>query len=451
MDHSNIRLLSALTLAATLTACVTTSDRAYETDRNTRTHLETSASRQASDVNQTRSQPTQQAERPGESAASCNPDCRVKVEDAHPHEALAEHADRFGIDVNVEGKLLDPISVEVNEPTVDRLVRKLAAHGGYLVAQQGHQYTFYGTEVEEVTIAIALRHIEASDAATQLNRFEQIDVVVLQSANALVVRGSSEGARRAANFLEIIDYERPNVFLELMVVEYFHGDSFEWSFDIVNAQKGKVSDATFSPGGGLVTGQYDVIADLDKAFRVNLRALVDVNEARVVTNPHVAVRSGQPGQINFTEELNIILTNATENFGVTRNLQRLESGVRLNVTPQVLSTGFVDLNVDGEVSVFVPAPEGQFGIDRQTVKTEVLVEDGDTLVIGGLVTKQVTSTESGVPLLRRIPLVGKLFSAESSSEHYVETVIYITPHINKPDAFLPGKIEQDVERHFEDS
>lgn len=438
MDHSKIRLLSALMLSVGLTACVTTGDRANET----------AASRGAADAEWSNSRPAPQAERLGQPSGPCNPECRVKVTDAHPHEALAEHADRLGISVKVEGELLDPISVEVEEPTVDRLVRKIADHGGYLVLQQGKHYTFYGAEIEEVTIAFALRHMQASDAATQLSRFEEIDVVVLQSANALVVRGSSEEVRRAADFLEIIDYERPNVYLELLVVEYFHGDAFSWSFDIVNAQKGKVSDATFSPGGGLISGQYDVIADLDKAFRLNLRALVDEEEARIVTNPHVAVRSGQPGQINFTEELNIVLTNATENFGVTRSLQRLESGVRLNVTPQVLSSGYVDLKVDGEVSVFVPAPEGQFAIDRQTVQTEVLVEGSDTLVIGGLVTRQVTSTQGGVPFLRRVPLVGKLFSSESRSDRYVETVIYITPHINKPDAFLPRRIGEDVERQF---
>lgn len=438
MGHSDFRLLLVVMLATSMTACVTTGDQASET----------AASRQTSGIELGNNQATQQAESRGTSLGPCNPDCRVKVIDGHPHEALAEHADRLGISVAVQGKLLDPISVQVEEPSVDRLVRKMADHGGYLVLQQGTHYTFFGKEVEDVTIAFALSHMQASDAATQLSRFKKIDVVVLQSANALVVSGSSDEVRRAANFLEILDYERPNVYLELLVVEYFHGDDFSWSFDILNAKKGNVSDATFAPGAGLISGQYDVIADLDKAFRLNLRALVDKQEARVVTNPHLAVRSGQAGQINFTQELNIILSSATESFGVTRNLQKLESGVRLNVTPQVLSGGYVDLKVDGEVSVFVPSPEGQFAIDRQTVQTEVLVEGSNTLVIGGLVTKQMTSANSGVPFLRRVPIVGKLFSSESRSENYVETVIYITPHINKPDAFLPGRISEDVESQF---
>lgn len=243
--------------------------------------------------------------------------------------------------------------------------------------------------------------------------------------------------------------EHPNVYLELLVVEYFHGSAFAWSFDIINAQKGNVSGLTLAPGAGLVSGMYDVISDLGKAFRLNLVALVEKNQARVVTNPHVAVRSGLPGEINFKEELHVILTNSTENFGVTRSLERLEAGVRLNVTPQVLSTGFINLKVDGEVSVFVPAAEGQFAINRQTVQTEVLVEGGKTLIIGGLVKKQATSTKSGVPGLSRIPLLGKLFRSETSSDRYVETVIYITPHVNEPGAFSPANMRRDVERQFD--
>ena len=243
--------------------------------------------------------------------------------------------------------------------------------------------------------------------------------------------------------------ERPNVYLELLVGEYLHGSAFTWAFDITNAQKGNVSGLTLAPGAGLISGMYDVISNLGKSFRLNLVALVENNQARVVTNPHVAVRSGLPGEINYKEELHVILTNSTENFGVTRALEKLEAGVHLNVTPQVLSNGFVNLKVEGEVSVFVPAPEGQFALNRQTVQTEVLVEGGKTLIIGGLVKKQVTSTKSGVPGLSRIPLLGKLFKSETSSESYVETVIYITPHVNEPGAFSPANMGRDVKRQFD--
>ena len=383
------------------------------------------------------------------SAEPCQPDCEIQIVEAHPYEALQAQAKALGITIKSAGEALPPITANLREPSVDRLVRKLADLGGYLIQQRGAEYTFYGTNIDEVTISVSPKHITVSDAAAQLGKFEKLDVTVLKAPNVLVLRGPSEEVRRAHDFLEIIDYKRPNVFLELLVVEYFHGDTFTWAFDIVNGAKGDISDLSFAPGAGEAQGQFNVIADLDESFRLNLTALVGDSEARVVTNPHVAVRSGAVGQIDFKEELNIVLSNATGSFGVTKSLHLLEAGVSLSVTPQVLSTGYVDLKVNGSVSVFVPAVLGQFAIDRQTVETEVLLESGKTLVIAGLVTKQISLTQGGVPGLRKIPLLGRLFRAESRNAQFVETVIYITPYVDDPSFFQPENIGKDIDEHFE--
>ncbi len=250
----------------------------------------------------------------------CDPSCSVNVIDAHPHVILKQRAQQLGIQVDVQGELREPITVDVEEASVDRLVRKLAAAGGYLVGKQGLSYTLFGGNIPEVTIALSMIHISASDAAKQLSRFEKVEVFVLDEVNAVVVRGSSESVRRASDFLKTIDYERPNVFLELLVVEYYHGDAFAWAYDIVGGAKGNVSDLLVVPGAGTVTGMYEAIADLPKSFKLNITALVEEEEARIVTNPHVAVRSGQPGRLDFKEELHIEVTNETVNFGTSRQL-----------------------------------------------------------------------------------------------------------------------------------
>lgn len=87
-------------------------------------------------------------------------------------------------------------------------------------------------------------------------------------------------------------------------------------------------------------------------------------------------------------------------------------------------------------------------IDRQTIDTQVLVESGETLVIGGLITKQLAAIDSGVPGFRCIPLLGFLFEGKNRRERFVETVIYITPYINDPSFFLPENISRDVDEKF---
>ncbi len=382
-------------------------------------------------------------------AQTCEPECSVSVVNAHPPQVLENMSAQLGVQIVFEGELLEAVSVDFTSQSADQLVRNVAEAGGYLVVQRGSRYTLYGSNVEEVTIALTPRHLSAEEGARHLERLGNINVLVIEGANAIILRGTSEEVRQASEVFRTLDFELPNVFLELLVVEYYHDDAFVWAYDILDGTKGKVSDISFIPGVGRVSGYYESLADLPNTFRLNLTALVQDSDAKVVTNPHIAVRSGQPGHIELREQLNIVLTNETENFGSTRRLQTLEAGVLLNVTPDVIDGIFVDLQVEGEVSVFVPAPQGQYAIDIQSVETRVLVESGKTLIIGGMVAKEGSISESGVPGLRRIPLLGNLFKSRTRAERYVETVIYITPYINDPSFFLPENIAKDVDKFYD--
>ena len=121
----------------------------------------------------------------------------------------------------------------------------------------------------------------------------------------------------------------------------------------------------------------------------------------------------------------------------------------LDVKPLSIESQFVDLSVSSDVSTFIPSSEGQFGIARQTINTEVLVKAGETLIIGGLIAKETTVTENGVPGLRRILLLGRVFRGEEKRVRYVETVAYITPYIDEPSFFQPEIIAKDVEEQFD--
>jgi len=138
-----------------------------------------------------------------------------------------------------------------------------------------------------------------------------------------------------------------------------------------------------------------------------------------------------------------------ESFGTTPRLQKLTAGVMLDVKPLSIESQFVDLSVSSDVSTFIPSSEGQFGIARQTINTEVLVKAGETLIIGGLIAKETTVTENGVPGLRRILLLGRVFRGEEKRVRYVETVAYITPYIDEPSFFQPEIIAKDVEEQFD--
>lgn len=363
---------------------------------------------------------------------SCPPVCAITLSHEHPDDAFREML-QGDLNVARRGERLEPISAVVESTTLEGLVQETARRGGYLVSRDRSGFVLYGGDPDRALGRVIVRHEVAhrdiGDLTQHLDAFDELDYFLVEDANTLILHGYVEDIRQAIGVLESVDHPTPNVTLELLVVEYFHGDSFEWAFNVVDGTRERVSDVSYNPGIGFLGGVYDAVAELSDSFRLNLTALIADSEARVITNPHLAVRSGAVGEIDFEEELHVVITNPTESFGTTRTLEELRAGVRLEVTPRAFGSANVQLTVDGEVAVFVPAPANQFAIDRQKINSQVMVPAGRTLVIGGLVKKVSSREESGVPLLRRLPLLGRLFQREDSADRYIETVLYITPWV----------------------
>jgi type II secretory pathway component GspD/PulD (secretin) len=110
-------------------------------------------------------------------------------------------------------------------------------------------------------------------------------------------------------------------------------------------------------------------------------------------------------------------------------LSELNAGVELRVTPRIAVNGLISLEVNGSLSVFLPTTGEEYAIDTNTVSTQINVKDGQTLIIGGLIKREETVSEGGIPLLRSIPVLGYLFRRVDKNFEYFETVLYITPHV----------------------
>ena len=107
----------------------------------------------------------------------------------------------------------------------------------------------------------------------------------------------------------------------------------------------------------------------------------------------------------------------------------VQVGVKLAVTPRVNDSGYVRLYIRPEVSSVTSFTDGIPVVEETTAETEVMVRDGVTLIIGGLIKKEKRHTVKKVPLLGDIPLLGRLFSSHDSEDVKSELIIFITPHI----------------------
>lgn len=269
-----------------------------------------------------------------------------------------------------------------------------------------------------------------------LQKFQQInkDVEVYEhkEGNRLILVGDSILLGPAVQQLEMLDVPQMMISIEFMLVEYFHEHDFNWGIDITQGTSGNFGNINYTPGAssGDLSFMYNAISKLSPNFHINVRALVNEDRAKIMTNPHIAVLSGEQANLNIIDRRTIVLETATIN-GVTTTLQNIEAGIMLNVTPVPTHDSLIHLNIQGKVSEFLPfSSAGEFLVEENDITTQVTVHDGQTLIIGGLIVEETNTLEGGVPFLRKIPLLGLLFKSKKEVKNYVERVMYITPYLH---------------------
>ena len=191
---------------------------------------------------------------------------------------------------------------------------------------------------------------------------------------------------------------------------------------------------------------------LNKNLEVAINALQTNGQARTLSAPSMVVLNNQEAQINvgtqipvvqtYYNGLNVAPTTGTNNAlgtsaygGTTGSVQYLNTGVVLDVKPRVNPGGLVYLEVQQEVSNPEAAPAGTNPpIDQRQLSTQVAVQSGRTVLLGGLIRDLGTVSDTGVPVLSSIPVLGRLFGNTTRSSTRTELIVLITPQvINNPE------------------
>jgi len=168
-----------------------------------------------------------------------------------------------------------------------------------------------------------------------------------------------------------------------------------------------------------------------------LQALQRVELADVQSEPSVTVLDNRPAEVLVGDKVPIRIVDVASNTAgaagsnVPRATVRFEqTGINLRVTPHVTANRQVLMQVHAERSNVRPASvDIGFTFQTQQVESQVLVNDGETIVLGGLTETTLTVTKSGIPFLVDLPIVGRLFGFTSQTEQRRDLIILITPHI----------------------
>ena len=179
------------------------------------------------------------------------------------------------------------------------------------------------------------------------------------------------------------------------------------------------------------------------AVQAALQALKNITDVQIISAPKLLIMDKQQATFQVGDLVPIITQSATSvitaGAPVVNNVQYQPTGVILTVTPRVNSGGLVTLDIDQEVSDVVATTSSTINsptFEQRKIQTKVIVQDGETISLAGLISDKKTKGNSGIPLLQEIPVLGTLFSTKTNSNDRTELLVLLTPHVvnNQQDA-----------------
>lgn len=270
-------------------------------------------------------------------------------------------------------------------------------------------------------------------------------VVVNAATNALIFQGGMEDYTSILNLLQQLDQPAKAALIEVTVAEVNLTDAqqlgVEWALN--NATVGKSSWVGGTLGNlGIGSGGLSLLGvNAAGTTRAKINALANNNRARVLSSPRIMARNGETATIQVGQEVPIITSQQTNAVtggtgGILQTVQYRNTGVILKVKPIIHAGDRIELEVAQEVSSAQSTTTGVASsptISTRKVDTKLTLRDGSTVLLGGLMSSNQTSGDSGIPLLKDVPAVGQLFRVNTDNTTRTELIVLITPYIISDD------------------
>lgn len=330
------------------------------------------------------------------------------------------------------------------------------------------------------TKVIYLRHADAMKVAEILKNMEserkgggrgkkenqaaeRTNIQADDTLNALVIRAQPSEMAWMEEVVRQLDIRRAQVLIEAAIVEVSGDDSdalgIQWaslnqnggvggiSFSnlgtnlngVISAIAGSSSGTTAPVGlaDGITIGGGERNSAGDSGYGALLQAIASSSSTNLLSTPSIMTLDNEEAEIIVGQNVPFITGSTTNtNAGTTNPFQtisREDVGLTLKVVPQINDGDVVRLEVEQEVSSVVPSTEAVQSADlitnKRSIKTTILADDGETLVLGGLIQDDFTDSEQKVPLLGDIPVVGRLFKSKTRTNVKRNLLVFLQPRI----------------------
>jgi len=372
-------------------------------------------------------------------AGSASAQFAMEFRDAPVADVLRVLADRFDANVAISGDLDAKTTVNLRGMELEDALDVLLQGSGFTWRREGRDGKVIRvlSESTNVTEVYSLSYTTATELARVISaQVEGVTVNAETHSNSLIVSGPLGAVREVQWLVESVDRYREQVSIRAEMVEITLGADDVRGVDLSVIFDGGDADvngsSTFSDGNEpvnidvlTVPGEFDIAAAIS--------ALSETRDAHLLSSPEITTLDNQPATVHVGERVPYQrATVETETGATLAEVEFIDVGVKLEVTPTVSGDDMLYLEIHSEVSeVLDQSVQNVPRIGTREADTRVLVRHGDTVVIGGLMKDNTNTTVKKVPILGDIPLLGWFFRRDSVQKTKTEFLVFITPRILK--------------------
>jgi type IV pilus assembly protein PilQ len=377
----------------------------------------------------------------------------LDAEDAYVPSVLKILAEKGGLNiVTGPGVTTGRLSIHLKDVPIDQAVNLVVRAAGLAYERIGNSVLVASPEAlkQETGLSsyvVELKYADALEVQQALSKLAA-DIQVDRGGNRMIVVTSPRVISEIQSIVARLDVPARQVMLEARVVEVSTDDTkrlgIDW--DLLNRQTFIIVEGTAKPSApgalpeevpytGRIPSPKNGVTHQAKVVQAAIDLLIREGNARVLANPKIATLNGKEATMLIGQRIPYVVTGTTFAAGgaaQTQSIQREEVGIKLRITPLVNADGYITTDITPEVSS-VTDFRGQNSdlpvVSTRQASTTVRLKDGNSVIIGGLLSEERTRNVTKLPILGQIPGLGVLFQHQSIVTSKKDLVIEVTPRI----------------------
>ncbi len=298
------------------------------------------------------------------------------------------------------------------------------------------------------TQVIKLQFAKAEDVAAQLK--PQIDgkgvgtVAADTRSNQIIISAYPERMDQAVELVKALDRQTRAVMVETRILQLTLNPKYSWGIDwqkvfrrldnssVESSFPMAATTSALGKYGRIMVGNFSTTE-----IAAELQAVKEIEDTKLLANPRVMILDREEAKINIGDRIPYVVTTSTgtgNNVSVSEDIRFIDIGLVLVVTPVINDKGFVTMKIRPEISsqigeLITPTNNVIPKVNTTFVESTVIIQDGNSVILGGLIRDEQTIKNQGLPYLMDIPVLGHMFKARNESFKKTEIAVIITPRI----------------------